>query len=56
MHSDEYLAGFKDGIFHALQALEKQRVNPLKESSEKKHEDVEMPDSQSYDHDDGGDG
>lgn len=53
MHSDEYLAGFKDGIFHALSALAKQSVNPLTESSEKKHEDVERSDSQFDDHDDG---
>ena len=54
MHSDEYLAGFKDGIFHALSALAKQPVNPLTESSEKKHEDVERSDSQ-FDDDDGDD-
>ncbi len=56
MHSDEYLAGFKDGIFHALSALAKQPVNPLTESSEKKHEDVERPDSQFDDDDDDDDG
>ena len=55
MHSDEYLAGFKDGIFHALSALAKQPVNPLTESSEKKHEDVERSDSQ-FDDDDDDDG
>ena len=54
MHSDEYLAGFKDGIFHVLSALAKQPVNPLTESSEKKHEDVERSDSQ-FDDDDGDD-